>query len=868
MNHLAILLTFLVLETAGSVLLYWNHLDKERRHLDQFTEVLSTAYRSSLNMYGLAMDTFYTEVLNQPEVLQLFANGAAASGSERDNQRQMLYELLARPYAAMEERNMRQLHFHLADGTSFLRFHQPDKFGDPLFAARPSVRIANTEKRTVSGFETGKVVAGFRYVFPLTWREQHIGSVEASVTFAAVRDAIAAVSPNRDYQFLLKQSAVAPKLLVGQEKLYSPAAIDDNYLIEDPQQRLPNSLPPPSAAVQTLDRLLRDDASTRETLAAGLATTVTAQANGEAYAVSMLPVRDVEDAQVGYLFSYTRAPLIEELHDELLLSLLGYTALLALAMTLFARLRAARATADRANRAKSEFLANMSHEIRTPMNGILGMAQLLLMPGLREEDRLGYVRTILNSGQTLLALLNDILDLSKVEAGKIVLESGAFEPGHLMSDVQSLFADAAAQKGLRLDMMAGGPLEQWYQGDPLRLRQMLSNLVGNAIKFTATGGVDLSVHALENETMLEFSVTDTGIGVSEETRQVLFRPFTQADSSTTRQFGGTGLGLSIVRHLALLMGGDAGVDSTPGAGSRFWFRIPARSADATGQFHTTGTAPGPERSSCSPQVLAGRVLVVEDNATNRRVIAAMLERLGLQVELAEDGREGVERLSNDPLPDLVLMDIQMPVMNGYEASARIRERETELGSRHLPIVALTANAYETDHRQCLDAGMDDYLTKPIDFVRLQQTLTRWLPGTPKLIAASVAPVAATEGHSSAIFDSSVLLEQVAGDRELAREFVTAAIVDMDHQLNELDNCAVTARWTEAERAVHTLKGLAGQAGGRQLSARAAALDATLKAGEKITADDRVALRADNAALRQQLNDWLVTSRESCNQPKL
>ena len=405
-------------------------------------------------------------------------------------------------------------------------------------------------------------------------------------------------------------------------------------------------------------------------------------------------------------------------------------------------LRRAKNAAEAANTAKSQFLATMSHELRTPMNGILGMAQLLAMPEIQDAERMQYAQTILKSGQSLLALLNNILDVSKVEAGRLQLESIAFAPGSILRDTADLFAATAAAKGLQLDVSWQGPAAQSYLGDPHRLQQMLSNLVGNAIKFTAQGFVRLQACEIERQpghAVLEFSVEDSGIGVALDKQAALFQPFSQADCSTTRKFGGSGLGLSIVRSLAQLMGGEVGVDCVPEQGSRFWFRIttPLSAPD-------TGTRQSQDCSGMSAGQTTqfdGKVFAVEDNATNRVVILALLTKLGLSVSFAEDGAQAVEAITRGAACDLILMDLQMPVMDGYAATEQIRAWETTQGRPRRPIIALTADAYEEERQRCLIVGMDDVLTKPIFLADLQLALSRWLPDTAKLPVASPAAIA-------------------------------------------------------------------------------------------------------------------------------
>ncbi|OQW87895.1 MAG: hypothetical protein BWK72_11410 [Rhodoferax ferrireducens] len=411
--------------------------------------------------------------------------------------------------------------------------------------------------------------------------------------------------------------------------------------------------------------------------------------------------------------------------------------------------------AQAANQAKSRFLAIMSHEIRTPMNGILGMAQLLLAPNLSESDRLDYAHTVLSSGQSLMSLLNDILDLSKIEAGKFQLEMTEVDPQDLLADTLALFAGAAKNKGLALAVAWQGPPGQRYRTDGHRLRQMLANLVGNAIKFTNQGRIDLQAATVERDdhtAVLEFSVSDSGVGIAQDKLEMLFKPFSQADSSTTRQFGGSGLGLSIVSSLARLLGGEVGVQSELGQGSRFWFRVtvelgpsPAQPAPQAAQAAThfsTSIATNPDYIRAG-STLSGQVLVVEDNPVNCLVIEGLLEQLGLQVHQAHDGQQALDLLQTGACtPDLILMDLQMPVLDGYATTLAIRQREQAPPSRRLPIIALTADAFDEDRQRCQAVGMDDFLTKPIAPTALSQALHRWLPQTAAPLSAPPAPLAA------------------------------------------------------------------------------------------------------------------------------
>lgn len=386
--------------------------------------------------------------------------------------------------------------------------------------------------------------------------------------------------------------------------------------------------------------------------------------------------------------------------------------------------------AEAANRAKTSFLATMSHEIRTPLNGILGMAQLLTMPGNSPEKYPDYARTILTSGQTLMALLNDVLDLSKIEASKLELSYSVIDPRDLVDEVLSLFSENARRKNLEITATWKGLAGQCYRLDPVRVRQMLSNLVSNAIKFTEQGFVHITADEINREggyAELEFSVTDSGIGIASDKLRLLFKPFSQIDNSSTRHYAGTGLGLSIVQRFAELMQGCSGVESSEGQGSRFWFRI---FAEVDG-FVFPKTFPEKKEKAPDPCISfnpnrAIHVLVVDDNYINREVIEAMLTKQGLAVICAENGRQAVDAVTDAEVIDLVLMDCQMPVMDGYEATRTIRDHELASDKSRLPIVALTGAASEEDMQRCVDAGMDDVLVKPIEYANLHNTLSKWL----------------------------------------------------------------------------------------------------------------------------------------------
>lgn len=456
----------------------------------------------------------------------------------------------------------------------------------------------------------------------------------------------------------------------------------------------------------------------------------------------VVPIRDVSEGFGNLLDRPDTLPPalpVPNTEDELADMVAGFNNhldVLAAQRTAAQQLLIAQQAAEAANRAKSEFLATMSHEIRTPMNGILGMAQLLLMPESREEVRQEYVRTILNSGETLLSLLNDILDLSKVEAGKMELQRLAFEPKQLIHEITLLFRDLIEGKGLTLESTWAEAGNTRYQGDSLRLRQMLSNFISNAAKFTAKGCIRIEAHEVEchgEEAILEFSVTDNGIGIDKDKRERLFKPFSQVDGSITRQYGGSGLGLSIVANLARLMGGEVGVESEAGKGSRFWFRVRVTvipPGENTRQIERSDSPPAPAHDHVT--LGNGFILVVEDNPVNRMVIGGLLKKQNIRFEIAENGQEAVTFITQSTTPTLVLMDCQMPVMDGFSATEAIRRWELENNKPRLPIIALTAGAFEEDREKCKTAGMDDFLAKPLRFSDLEAMLEKWVTNTDEI----------------------------------------------------------------------------------------------------------------------------------------
>jgi len=495
-----------------------------------------------------------------------------------------------------------------------------------------------------------------------------------------------------------------------------------------------------------------------------------------------------------------------------------------------------REEAESSSRAKSEFLASMSHEIRTPMNGVISMTNLLLDSGLTPKQK-HYAHIIRSSGESLLSIINDILDFSKIEANKLDLEILDFHLTKTMNDTIELMAANADEKGLDLALWIDENIPQFLRGDPGRLRQVILNLLSNAIKFTAEGKVEVHVileEEIDDWLRLRFKITDTGIGISKDKQKNVFSPFTQADSSVTRKYGGTGLGLTISKQLAELMGGAIGVESEEWKGSTFWFTAIFEKQHGVGTSDRQDAGREIQFNSSAMHKKNVRILLAEDNYTNQIVAVEMLKKIGYYgVDITANGYESLTALRSIPY-DLVLMDCHMPELDGFEATRQIRSTQSGVLNHNIPVIAMTALAMRGDRDQALEAGMDDYLIKPVEIQDLSKMLEKWLSKTVINTAEEYngnniddkpdLPGNENGETSARIFNREAFVARLMGDENLAGKISRAFLGDMPIQMEKLGSAINASDCIAASRQAHKIRGASANVGGETMRDIAAAME--------------------------------------------
>jgi len=688
---------------------------------------------SIINQYKTSNSFIFKSIIDNKDVLLLQKKALdSKSAIEQDKYRKLLYKKLEHFYSHLKEYGIKQLHFHLPDNKSFLRFHKPNKYGDDLSDIRNSIVFVNKNLKAIDGFEEGRIFNGYRFVYPLILEKEHIGSVEISIGFNAINKI--SMTNYKIFQYMiLNKEVVDGKVFSGERKNYEQSTINENFFHEvnsflnyknnSEFQKDIFSL----SVFRKINTMLSEKFDTAYFLEYKSKIEFF-EFSDLHYYVSLLPIQNIQNENIGYIISYTKCECIRGIYDEFYIKLLLVVLLFLLLILYLYKREMSKIELENLNKianeqrdkaiksasVKAEFLANMSHEIRTPLNGILGFVELL-SETVTDKKSKEYLKIVNDSSHHLVGIIDDILDFSKIESGKLNLDKHDFLVKKEFEVITHLFEAKASQKNisLHLDISKNVPLS--LNSDPLRIKQVISNLVSNAIKFThKEKNIYITISYRDN--YLDISVKDEGVGIASEKLKHIFEAFNQEDNSTTREYGGTGLGLSISSELVSLLGGRLKVSSEIGKGSEFYFTIPVLIGTLVEKTDTKIDKITFENK---------KILLVEDNKSNQILMSVILKQMNITFDIANNGEEAVDIFKINKY-DLVLMDENMPKMNGLEASKIILDYEKTHTIEHTPIVALTANSLSEDKKRFLEAGMDEYLSKPIDRFELNRVLQNLL----------------------------------------------------------------------------------------------------------------------------------------------
>ncbi len=676
-------------------------------------------------------DLIFSELINKPEYLRLMAAAVNSRDDfQKDMYRKQLFNTLNPLYKRLLSIGIKQLHFHEANNDSFLRMHKPDKFGDNLTKIRSTIAFANKTETIARGFEEGRIFNGFRNVYPLYSNEKHIGSVEISYSASSLMKMMNELFPGT-IDFIIGAEVVGDKVFVQEKSNYKISPLSPDFLIES--NRFTDMVLSDNRFDENL--LAKINSSMAKEYGAKLydyrREVYPVKVNGDIYTISALPLINFDGEPIGYFIRYEDGGEFKAidnafLREITLLIVVGVSLLGAYFVLLIGRCKlvAKQKQLELALETRSRFLRSMSHELRTPLNGIIGFAEIL-HDNYDHPDRDNFLGLIIHAGKSLLQLINDILDTAKFQSVGVKVEFADFSTKKLFEHIVEFFESQAHQKGIKVLLEFGKDFPEVLHGDVLRLQQILVNLIGNSIKFTEKGYVKLKARCIEKsgQLWLEVICKDTGKGMAPDELDKIFEEFHQAQGQSEMVYGGTGLGLSIVKRIIDAMNGKVDVASELGKGSEFTVLIPVKHAEST--IALEDDYGGTEHEE--PFINGRKVLIVEDNQINSLYLTELLKPHGAIVSCVSNGKEALDYLENNKV-DLILMDVNMPIMNGYQASERIRELEDGKENLHRIIIGVTAGVLDEEISACYDAGMDKVIRKPIQRKELFSTLNSFFIG--------------------------------------------------------------------------------------------------------------------------------------------